>query len=192
MKREEVLSAVKKVESEGLLAPEQTERVGARLAEILIPHRDHAKTAASVIAWLGGILVAAGVLLLIAANWDQLGKIPKLVLVFGTLGGLHWAGYRFAENPGHRPALGQALTGAAMLAFGGAIGLVAQIYNLTAHYPNAILAWWALSVPFVLLTRSRKLLLVPLGLFVLWVHWHVGVWYDDLRAAGRISGWERE
>src|SRR6185295_12168026 len=130
-------------------------------------------------AWLGGILVAAGVLSFVAMNWEELGKAAKLALIFGTLGALHYGGYRFAVKPGHRPGLGHALTAAAMLTFGGAIGLVAQIYHLSATYPNWLLAWWVLTLPFALLSSSRKLLLIPLALFVWWVHWHAAVWMEQ-------------
>lgn len=65
-----------------------------------------------------------------------------------------------------------------MLAFGGAIGLVAQIYHLSARYPNAILAWWLLSVPVVLVTRSRAILAAVLAIGILWAGWHTGVWTD--------------
>jgi hypothetical protein len=184
MKRERLLDAVKKIEGEGLLGPGQGEKVGARLSELLFPPRDAAGSAAAVIAWLGGILIAAGLLSFVALNWEELGKSAKLGLIFVTLAGLHAAGYRLAEEPGRRPALGTALTGAAMLAFGGAIGLVAQIYHLSSHYPNAILVWWALNAPFALLSRSRKLLLVPLALSVVWLHMHVEVWFDDLHGPG--------
>ncbi len=183
MKRDELLEAVKRVESEGLVPAGQGEKVGARLVEILFPPRDATRTAAAVVGWLGGILVAAGLLLFIAAHWEELGKVAKLTLIFGTLAGLHYAGYRLAESPGRRPALGEALTAAAMLLFGGAIGLVAQIYNLSSHYPKAILVWWLLNVPFALLSRSRRLLVIPLALFVVWLHMHVDVWVEDqLRA----------
>jgi len=189
MKREQLLEAVEKVEREGLLPAGQGAKVGSRLAELLFPPRDFARSAAAVVAWLGGILIAAGILSFVAANWETIGKTPKLALIFGTLAGLHFVGWRFAVEPGRHPALGHALIAAAMLSFGAAIGLVAQIYNLSSHYPRAILAWWLLTLPFPLLLQSRKLLLIPLALFLLWVHWHASVWIDDHRPS---RGWWRD
>jgi len=71
-----------------------------------------------------------------------------------------------------------------VLAFGGALGLVGQIYNLSSHYPNAVFLWWALSVPVVLVTRSRAVLAAVMVLALLWVGWHTGVWLDDQSGYG--------
>jgi uncharacterized membrane protein len=177
MKRDDLRRAVETIEREGVLPPGSGEKVAARLGELLFPARE-SRSAARIVAWLGGVLIAGSLLLFVATNWEELGKVPKLVLIFGTLAALHFLGYRLAEEPGRRPALGRALTAAAMVAFGGAIGLVAQIYHLSSTWPNAILAWWLLNVPFALLTRSRLLLLIPLSIFVLWAHLHAYQWME--------------
>jgi uncharacterized membrane protein len=179
MKRETVSGAVRQLADEGLVAREQAGRVDARLQELLFPTAgpDAASRVAKIVAWLGGILVAAGILFLIGLNWDHLDKWAKLALVFGGLTGLHVAGWKLQEvEPGRdssravarAPALGCALTAAAMIGFGGAIALVAQIYNLSSHWPNAWLVWWLLDLPFVLIFGSRALLLIVVGLFGAW------------------------
>jgi uncharacterized membrane protein len=66
-----------------------------------------------------------------------------------------------------------------MLCFGGALGLVAQIYNLSAHYPWAVLLWWVLDVPLIFWLRSRAAQAVVSGLFVLWAFLHANTWYED-------------
>jgi len=66
-----------------------------------------------------------------------------------------------------------------MLSFGGAIALVAQIYNLSSHWPNAWLVWWLLDMPFVLIFGSRALLLIVVGLFAAWGGQCVEVWCTD-------------
>lgn len=175
-KRLEALErALAELEQEGRLSGEQRELVVQRLREVWSARR---VDFASVVAAFGGVLVAAGLLYLVGYNWEALGKLAKLVLVFGVWLGLHFAGWRLAER-GEYPRLGRAFTLAGVLAFGGALGLVAQIYNLSSHYPNAVLLWWTLSIPIALVTRSRAVLVAVLALALLWTAWHAGVWLDD-------------
>jgi uncharacterized membrane protein len=176
------------LEQQGVLTSEQRARVGERIRPELPRHRDKLALFVRIVAMLGGLLVAAGILLFIAANWEQLGKGFKLVLIFGTLLAVHHAGFVLAEEPGRSPATGRALTLVGVLLFGGALGLVAQIYHITPEYPWSILLWWTLSVPFALLTRSRSVFAVVLLLFLLWLGWHAGFWLDRQGGTGDDFG----
>jgi len=184
MKREAISGAVQRLADERLIEPERASAIDARLRELLIaPAGDAAGKIAKLVAWLGGLLVGTGIVCLIGLNWDHLGKWTKLALVFGALIGLHAAGWRLQVakdgGPGRSPGIGLALTGAALLGFGGAIALVAQIYHLESHWPNALLAWWLLDLPFVLLFGSRWLLLIVVGIFTTWGFQCVDVWTLD-------------
>jgi uncharacterized membrane protein len=184
------------IEREGGLTAEQRVAVEARLADALGERPDRAGRFVSIVAALGAVLVGAGILCLVGYNWDRLAKIERLAIVFGVWLSVYYAGYRLTESPGRYPRLGRAVTVLGVLCFGAAIGLVAQIYNLSSEYPNWVLAWWALSVPFVLLTGSSALLLVVVVLYLVWILWNTAVWIDhvdgrhdqDLLAAAALAG----
>lgn len=177
--RPRIDAALAELEHDGTLSAQQRAVVADRIDGALREGRGLDFTA--IVATFGALLVAAGLLYLIGYNWETLPKAAKLALVFGIWIALHGAGWALAENPGTHPRVGRALTLLGVLAFGGAIGLVAQIYHLSAHYPNAILAWWALSVPVVLVTRSRAILVVVMAIGVVWAAWCTGVWLEDMR-----------
>ena len=177
--RREIQEVLAELETSGEISAEQRERIRAALARRLDAPRDHGGRVIAIVASLGALLLAAGLLYLVGYNWDALGKAAKLALVFGLWAGILAAGYALAEQPGRYPRVGRALTLAGMLCFGGALALVAQVYNLSAHYPWAVLLWWALNVPLMLWLRSRAAQSVVTGLFVLWAFWHANVWYDD-------------
>ena len=184
MRRESISGAVQRLADERLIEPDRAPAIDARLQELLIaPAGDAAGRIAKIVAWLGGLLIGAGLVALIGLNWDALGKWTKLALVFVALVGLHAAGWRLQVardgGPGRSPGVGLALTGAALLGFGGAIALVAQIYHLDSHWPNALLAWWLLDLPFVLLFGSRWLLTIVVALFASWGFASVEVWTHD-------------
>lgn len=160
-------------EAEGLVTPEQARAIRARysaaaVAETPVPPpvvtaaaaADSRPWGAILFGGLGAVLVGLGVILLFAYNWHAIPKFGKLALVFGTLMAAHAAGLRlFLKSAAYRP-LGEALCLLGSMLFGAGIWLVAQIYHISEHYPNAFIYWaagalvlaWAMpSIPQALL-----------------------------------------
>lgn len=86
----------------------------------------------------GAVLLGAGVLLFVAAHWDEVGPGFRLLLVMGVLIGLHAAAIAVRER---FAALATSLHAVGTVALGGAIALSGQIFNIDSHWPNAILLW---------------------------------------------------
>ncbi len=84
---------------------------------------------------MGGILLGAGVLLFVAANWDDVSPGWRLTLVLAMLALFHGAGIvakeRFSGFATTMHALGTVAAGAA-------IALVGQIFNMQEHWPAAV------------------------------------------------------
>lgn len=107
------------------------------------------------LAVLGGGLVLAGLLLVIAENWQVIDRFTKLgawaLLQLLLLGLAHELGRRFPD----RPALAEAATlVAGGFALGG-IALVSQIYQLDARPPNGAWLWLALVLPMAFVLPRR-------------------------------------
>ena len=119
---------------------------------------------------LGGILLGAGVLLFVAAHWDDVSPVGRLGLVMAMLALFHGAGIvtreRFSGFATTMHALGTVASGAA-------IALVGQIFNMQEHWPAAVLlwavcalaGWWLLGDEF---QQVLALLLVPAWLVSEW------------------------
>src|SRR5258708_7365045 len=84
----------------------------------------------------GSIMVAAGILLFVAAHWDDLSPTQRFLLVLAMISGFHVAAG--ALMPRLR-ALGLALHAIGTVALGGGIFLAGQIFNLQEHWPGGIL-----------------------------------------------------
>lgn len=180
IKSQAINDALAELEREGVLDSIQRQRVAERLGAAGETHADRSGRVAAIIASMGGVLVAAGILYLVGYNWEELTKPVKLTLIFAIWGGLHVAGFVLAHRPGKYPRVGTALLATAVLSYGGAIALIAQIYNLSPKYPWSILLWALLNLPLVLLARSVLLLSIVSTLFVVWCFWHAGVHLEDL------------
>ena len=86
----------------------------------------------------GSIMVAAGILLFVAAHWEDLSPTERFLLVLAMISGFHLAAG--ALLPRLR-ALGLALHAVGTIALGGGIFLAGQIFNLQEHWPGGILLW---------------------------------------------------
>ena len=128
-----------------------------------------ARRAPLAFAMLGVLLVGTGVILFFAANWDGLAKLTKLVILFGAM----WTAYFAAACALARPdrianGFAHALLLLGTILFGANINLIAQIYHISGHYPNAILLWSLGALVVAWLVRSEPVAVLGLLLLTLW------------------------
>ena len=157
-------SDIVKLCESGLISAEQKD---------LIIERFHLKEEGgkllAVLSFLGAILVTAGIILLLAANWEE---IPRSVKIAGGLLlmlGAHGGGYYLREVHGKYRKTGEALHLMGAGLFLANIALIGQIYHLSSRPPNALLLWWAGIAPLPWLLRAKSLhVLTLLG---------IGIWF---------------
>lgn len=121
---------------------------------------------------LGGILLGAGVLLFVAAHWDDVSPAGRLALVMAMLVLFHGAGTVSRERFGGFATTMHAL---GTVASGAAIALVGQIFNMQEHWPAAVMlwafcalaGWWLLGDEF---QQTLALLLLPAWLISEWTY----------------------
>jgi uncharacterized membrane protein len=87
---------------------------------------------------LGGIMLAAGVLLFVAAHWTDLSPAQRMALLVFAVGGSHLAAALAADR---FPALAVTLHAVGTATLGGGIYLAGQIFNMQEHWPTGILLW---------------------------------------------------
>ena len=118
----------------------------------------------------GGLLVAAGVLLFVAAHWADLGPAARLAAVAVMTALLHVAAGAAASR---QPALATSLHAAGTAALGAGIFLAGQVFHLAAHWPAAFLLWAIGAAVALALLRDWPhtvwvAALVPLWLWAEW------------------------
>jgi hypothetical protein len=87
---------------------------------------------------LGGVLLCAGVLLFVAAHWEELSPASRFSLVLLLVAAFPVAGAVIAER---FPALSVTFYAIGTVCVGAGIFLTAQIFNLEEHWPSGILMW---------------------------------------------------
>lgn len=109
----------------------------------------------SVLAVLGAVLLGAALLTLVAANWEALPRLARVVMILGVL----WAGYLVGASREMRGdhGLAAALYVLAAFAFGGGIALIGQMYHISGDAADAALLWCGGVLCGAVLLRSATL-----------------------------------
>jgi uncharacterized membrane protein len=87
---------------------------------------------------LGGLLLASGVLLFVAAHWDNLSPAWRFTVVLLMVAVFHLGA---AAVAGRFPALATTLHAVGTIGLGAGVFLAGQIFNLQSHWPAAFLMW---------------------------------------------------
>lgn len=151
--------------AEGLLSPES-----ASALRNSVP-RDGGARIPALLGLFGGLLIAASVSAFVAANWELIPRLTKLVFIILALLGVIGIGARL-ERSGARGGAEAAYT-CAVLVFGAGVALVGQMYHLPSDWPGgALLVGFGALVAAILLRSSGALVIAIAALCA----WTVGRW----------------
>lgn len=112
---------------------------------------------------LGAVLVGSGVILIIAHNWDALGRTAKTLLAFLPLvAGQGISMYVLLKKPDIQ-AWREGSAAFLFCAVGACISLISQIYHIPGDLGVFLLTWMLLTFPLIYLLRSSVVSLLFLG-----------------------------
>ena len=155
---------IQKLRESGLITDEQRQKIVAhfRLEE------EGGNRFLIIVSFLGALLVAAGIALLIGAHWDEIPRGVKIAAGLALMLGAHAGGWWLRDARKDYPKTGEALHFAGSLLFLGNIALIGQIYHLSSRPGNAFLLWWLgiAALPWLLRSAAQfALLLLAVGIW---------------------------
>ncbi len=117
---------------------------------------------------LGGIMVGAGAILLVAHNWDFMSRPWRtfFALVPFLMG--YAAAFFYSLRQDRDIAWDEGLGLFIPLALGAAIALISQIYHLGGDLKDFLFTWLALSLPVIYLFDAAGLFILWLGMLLWW------------------------
>jgi len=152
--------------AQGVLTSAAADRLRAHYGPVE-PARP-ARLAVVVFGIFGALLIGAGVILMLAHNWEQLSRPMRASLSFLPLvvaqGLAAWALVRRPTSLAWR----EGVSALVFLMIGASISLVAQTYNISGDLPRFLLTWSLLGLPLVFLFDA----LVPALLYL----WGISEW----------------
>lgn len=141
---------------EGLISEEQEKRLYEKyqLAKIA---EESQSTLINAIFIFGAVLIACGIIAFIAAHWDGIPSFVKLTMIIGIMLAVYAIGFYLWKLKANMPRLGHALVLLGALIFGANIGLIAQIFHLSANFYDGFLVWTVGTLVIAYVTGSIPL-----------------------------------
>ncbi len=154
---------IEKIHDAGLITAEQRDQIIAHFNL-----KDEGGKFLVIVSFIGAILVASGIALLIGAHWNEIPRGVKLFVGLALMLGAHGMGWWLRDARKDYPKTGEALHFAGSLLFLANIALVGQIYHLSSRPGNAFLLWWLgiAALPWLLRSAAQfALLLLGIGIW---------------------------
>ena len=124
---------------------------------------------ASALGILGAVLIGFGAMSFVAAHWNEMPRLFRLALIFGGLIGAYGlAGVLFERK---HPTFGHAAVLAGVAIFGAGIMLIAQMFHIEGHPPDAVLTWALGALAAGVILQSNPALALAMLLVCLWSGW---------------------
>ncbi|MEA2904060.1 MAG: hypothetical protein QOI12_1447 [Alphaproteobacteria bacterium] len=148
-------------QADGVITASAAESIRGRLQPVA-----DGITVATVVAIVGGLLIAAAFLAFIAANWTAIARPTRFGILLAGIAGAYVLGALF-DRAG-RIYLADLAAAVGAIIFGAAIALVGQMYHLGEDFAGGLLLWAAGALIAAALTTSRGALAVALAAACLW------------------------
>ena len=148
---------------EGLISDEAARKIAARYDIDLSGANERRSFILKLVAYL---FLALSLFTLVGANWEELPRTVRLIIVLGILAVVNFSGVWAQKNGKETQATTLFFLG--NFCYGAAIVLVAQIYHLGEHMPNGVLLWAVGALALALATRKSIIALQALVLGLIW------------------------
>lgn len=148
---------------DGLISDEAARKIAARYDIDLSGANERRSFILKLVAYL---FLALSLFTLVGANWEELPRAVRLIIVLGILAAVNFSGVLAQKNGKETQATTLFFLG--NFCYGAAIVLVAQIYHLGEHMPNGVLLWAVGALALGVATRKSIITLQALILGLVW------------------------
>ena len=148
---------------DGLISDEAARKIAARYDIDLSGANERRSFILKLVAYL---FLALSLFTLVGANWEELPRAVRLIIVLGILAAVNFSGVWAQKNGKETQATTLFFLG--NFCYGAAIVLVAQIYHLGEHMPDGVLLWAVGALALALATRKSIIALQALVLGLIW------------------------
>lgn len=133
---------------------------------------DTQKRTIRIIVTIGAILVGVGIFSFIAANWQEMTKVVKvLIIVIAMIAS--YAGGWFLREKWHYEKTGEALLLLGAIIYGAGIFLIAQMFHTRGNWPDGFILWMIGTIVMAFAAESFSLfyLAIPVAIAAIIGHY---------------------
>lgn len=145
------------------------------------------KNAILIIVSIGALLIGVGIFSFVAANWSDLPKITKLLIIILSMLSSYTIGWFLREDFGYRKT-GTALIFLGSIIYGAGIFLVAQVFNIRANWPDGFLLWLIGLLLLSVVIKSRAVYLLGIIVSIVYAITYPIVFIDIRNIDPRLYG----
>lgn len=145
------------------------------------------KNAILIIVSIGALLIGVGIFSFVAANWSDLPKITKLLVIILSMLSSYTIGWFLREDFGYRKT-GTALIFLGSIIYGAGIFLVAQVFNIRANWPDGFLLWLIGLLLLSVVIKSRAVYLIGIIVSIVYAITYPIVFIDIRNIDPRLYG----
>ncbi|WP_207650075.1 DUF2157 domain-containing protein [Desulforamulus ferrireducens] len=145
---------------QGILSQDQVERTLALYA--IKPGLSFVR----VMLVIGAVLVGLGILSFIAANWDELTKLVKYLIIVGMFISFMVVSYKMSEK---YPKTSRSFLYLALITYGAGIFLIGQMFNFGGHFTQAFILWAIGVFPAAVLCKDKLVFLFAQLLLLIYI-----------------------
>jgi uncharacterized membrane protein len=128
-------------QKEGLIHPSQYEQLSQRYQFDTLDTIAR-NTFTAILIGLGSVLIGIGIITFVAANWQEISRNLKVILLISAFIGTNTVAFHFwRQNNGSKKRLGQGLFILAALILGANIGLMSQMFHMNGSIYELFMAW---------------------------------------------------
>lgn len=183
---------VKRWRTEGWVSADGERHILAEIAG-----RGSGLNLASVLGILASVLLAAALISFVAAHWEEMGRWPRLLMLFALIAGGYGAAGVFEARGQGMFADAAILFGVA--AFGASIALVSQMFHIDGRPADGVLLGLMGAMLAGILLRSNPALALSMVVLAIWsgmrmselrgVHWPFLIGWAAISAAFAWQRW---
>lgn len=123
----------------------------------------------TVVLTLGIAMIGIGLLSFIAANWQEIGRLLKIVMIIAGYAGCVLAAWQ-ADRRGHRNIAGAFLLLSGFMLMGG-IALMSQIFHIQGSLSGLLVVWLVAFAPTLLLSKNLSVYLLYEVVSLVYMNW---------------------
>jgi uncharacterized membrane protein len=144
----------------------------------------------AILLGLGSILIGLGIITFVAANWQELSREFRVILLLSLFVGVNFSGFYFWRQPQEaKKRFGHGLLLLGALILGANMGLMGQMFHISAPFHQLLLAW---AVGVLAMAYSLRLTSLGLMSIILMGLGYWGFWGDLVSSSWSIAAANEE
>lgn len=166
-----LLEELPQLVAQGILTPETEARLRAHYAGV--EPAKPARLAVILFSVIGALLIGAGIILILAHNWEQLPRPLRTLIAFLPLISAQTLAFWVLAKRPSSLAWREGIAALTFLMIGASISLVGQTYHISGDFARFLLTWMILGLPLIFVLDA----VVPALLYL----WGVTSWAGQTR-----------